>query len=482
MDTGIIGPVTVMPDYISRFGAHSAIVHGAIISSILVPAAISSFFAGHVADLLGRRKCIAVGALIFGIGTALEAGAVRLAMFVVGRCIEGLGEGFYLGTLVVYICEITPPSRRGPLTAGPQLLLTFGLLTGYFTCYGTVNMGSSFSWRTPFIILASLSLSFSVASFLWLIPSPRWLTLKGRQTQAASSWDRLQVDEKDREETEIDGQVENDAQSCQKDMKSASENEQEKALPHDGRLRNHKTENEFFDVFSHNVRGRTFLAVFIMGMQQFSGIDGVLYYAPIIFQQAGISSSEASFLASGVSAIVIMAATIPATIFADKWGRRASMVWGGLSMGVAMLLIGALYAANTVHADTGAARWVVIVTVYIYVILYCVTWSISCKIFVAEVQPQHTRASATNLAHGSNWVANFAVALTTPVLLQRSSFGAYILWAGCLLLTAVVCLVFMPETKGRSLEDIEAAFRKETMGSRAWRKMHVRYTFSQARN
>ena len=101
MDTGIIGPVTVMEDYISRFGNQSAVVHGAVVSSILIPAAISSFLAGYVADLLGRPKCIAIGALGFGIGAALEAGAVSLAMFVVGRCIEGLGEGLYLGTLVV---------------------------------------------------------------------------------------------------------------------------------------------------------------------------------------------------------------------------------------------------------------------------------------------------------------------------------------------------------------------------------------------
>jgi MFS family permease len=101
MDTAIIGPVTVMTDYVSRLGAQSPIVHGAIVSSILIPAAVSSLFAGHVADLLGRPKCIAIGALGFGFGAALQGGAVNLAMFVVGRCLEGFGEGLYLSTLVV---------------------------------------------------------------------------------------------------------------------------------------------------------------------------------------------------------------------------------------------------------------------------------------------------------------------------------------------------------------------------------------------
>jgi len=101
MDTGIIGPVTVMKSFVSQFGTQSATVHGLIVSSILIPAAVSSFFAGRVADLLGRPKGIGIGALIFGIGTALEASAVHLAMFIIGRCVEGIGEGLYLGTLVV---------------------------------------------------------------------------------------------------------------------------------------------------------------------------------------------------------------------------------------------------------------------------------------------------------------------------------------------------------------------------------------------
>jgi DNA-directed RNA polymerase III subunit RPC2 len=101
MDTGIIGPVTVMKKYVTEFGQQSAVVHGLIVSSILLPAAVSSFFAGRVADLLGRPKGIAIGALIFGLGAALEGGAVSIAMFIVGRCVEGIGEGLYLGTLVV---------------------------------------------------------------------------------------------------------------------------------------------------------------------------------------------------------------------------------------------------------------------------------------------------------------------------------------------------------------------------------------------
>lgn len=124
-----------------------------------------------------------------------------------------------------------------------------------------------------------------------------------------------------------------------------------------------------------------------------------------------------------------------------------------------MLVIGGLYAGNAVHSDSGAGRWVVIVSIYIFAALFSITWAVGIKIYVAESQPQRTRASATNLAQGSNWITNFLVALTTPVLLEKSSFGAYFLFGGCTLLTAVVGFFLMPETKGKSLDEIEQAFK-----------------------
>jgi MFS family permease len=101
VDTGIIGPVTVMEDFTKYVGNPSPTIHGLIVSSILIPAAISSFFAGKLADHLGRTRGIAIGSFIFAVGAALEAASVHIGMFIVGRVIEGVGEGLYLGTIVV---------------------------------------------------------------------------------------------------------------------------------------------------------------------------------------------------------------------------------------------------------------------------------------------------------------------------------------------------------------------------------------------
>lgn len=162
---------------------------------------------------------------------------------------------------------------------------------------------------------------------------------------------------------------------------------------------------------------------------------------------------------------MIFAVTIPGLIYADRWGRRSSIIYGGIGLATTMFVIGGLYAGQAVHRTSGAARWVVIVFIYLFAVVFSVTWAVSVKIFAAEIHPQRTRAAATTLSHSSNWLANFLVALTTPILLAKSSYGAYFLFGGCAILTSLVGFFFMHETKGRSLDEIEAAFRRKTPGS-----------------
>ncbi|KAJ9322275.1 hypothetical protein DTO027B5_6256 [Paecilomyces variotii] len=460
MDTGIIGPVTDMKDFKAEFGgSENAMIHGLIVSSILIPAALSSFFAGHVADRLGRPKGICIGTFIFGIGAAIEAGAVHIAMFIVGRLVEGVGEGLFLGNLVVLICEISPIKIRGALTTGPQLACTLGLVIGYFVSYGTSNIPTSLSWRTPWILLSACAMVICGLSLVSLPESPQWLGLQGRYEEAEQAWESLGVTLADREPVKAQVQVQEVRSDTEEGFNSTSEN------------KDVGTTAKVMDIFAKDVRGQTALAVFLMGMQQFGGIDGVLYYAPQLFQKAGLASSEASFLASGVSALLIFAVTIPGLMYADSWGRRSSIIFGGIAMGILMFLMGGLYAGNAVHQHTGAGRWIVIICIYLFTAVYSASWGITVKVYSAEIQPQHTRASATTLAHSSNWVCNFTVALVTPVLLAKSNFGVYFLFGGCCAITVVVSILFMHETRGRTFTQIDEAFKgSSAKGHRLWKR------------
>ena len=189
-----------------------------------------------------------------------------------------------------------------------------------------------------------------MASLLWLTPSPRWLTLHGRRSEATAVWDYLDVSQAEREKIEIE-------QTQSVNTEAVASASSDIHAPSVYQRQDRSMKHKFFDLFSKDVRTRTAPAVFLMGMQQLSGIDGVLYvgfqlfllsspadigfkYAPLLFEQAGLASSDASFFASGVSAIVIFAVTIPALIWADRWGRRHSTIYGGIGLAVTMFLIG----------------------------------------------------------------------------------------------------------------------------------------------
>ncbi|THX96328.1 general substrate transporter [Aureobasidium pullulans] len=457
LDTGCIGPITTMPTFLDSFGPLSSTIHGILVSSILIPASLTSFFAGNVADYLGRIKTCSIGGLIFATGTALESGAQNLAMLFVGRCITGVGEGLFLSTLVVYVCEIAPARQRGVLASVQQLLVTMGIAVGYFICYGTVRSSTtSFSWRFPFSLQSFLAFTYAVLSFIFLPESPRWLKTKGRMDDSHDAWEKLGI---------ADAEREKDDQQKQSSILQVQEPESLALTPIRSRQSIHDTnKTSWLAVFGKDTRKRTLLGCFLMGMQQLSGIDGVLYYAPLLFQQAGLNSSTSSFLASGVSALLMFLVTIPAFILADKWGRRTSTIVGGILLSSTMFIIAALYASGVVHGDHGPARWLVIVLIYIFALTYCTTWAVGIKIYASEIQPPKTRAPATSLAQSSNWVVNFVVAFTTPVFLEQSSSGIYFMFGAASLLTVVVCAGGMPETKGKTLEEIDEAFERGESG------------------
>ena len=477
LDTGTIGPLTTMAQFDSYFGKLSPTIHGLLVSSILIPASVTSFFAGTVADRLGRVGTIFVGGFLFSLGTALEAAAQNLAMLFVGRCVTGVGEGLFLSTLIVYIIEISPPHQRGVLASIPQFLTTFGICVGYFVCYGTVNVeGSSLSWRLPWALISFIAVFYGALVFFFLPQSPRWLKSKGRFEEAALAWERLGI-------PSVEAEKEDDSQGQDQKPADGSEHhhsfhpepltypdpESHALAPMHSRTSvpgAPTSSDSWLRVFHRDVRSRTLLAAFILGMQQLSGIDGVLYYAPLLFQQAGLSSSQASFLASGVSALLMMLITIPGFLYADAWGRRTSTIYGGLGITACMLIIGSLYASGAVHTDYGAARWVVVVLIYVFALTFSATWALHMRVYASEVQPLRTRAPATSLALTSNWCVNFLVALTTPIILAHTSYGLYFLFGGSTLLTVVVCAVKMPETRGRSLEEIDEAFSKGSLSGK----------------
>ncbi|QDS77487.1 hypothetical protein FKW77_000120 [Venturia effusa] len=428
-DTGSIGAIVAMKQFKDTVGPLSPTLLGFTVSLIMLTGGIPSVFAGHLADKFGRLRVIMAGTIFFIIGAILQGSAVSLVPFLIGRAVGGLGEGVYLSNIAVYICEIAPVKYRGMLAGCPQFMATAGVCAGYFTCYGTVGIASSVAWRFSYIIQALIGILVAVRC-AFLPESPRWLMLQGRRTDALQSLQRLDF--------------------------SMAEAEKDILRPQEQGLSLSGWQG-FLLLFRRGYRSRTILALFVLGMVQLSGIDGVLYYAPTLFAQAGLPGKTAAFLASGLSAILMLAISIPAFLFADKWGRRTSTISGGLTLAGCMLLIGTLYAAHAVH-PYGVARWVVIVLVFVFGLTYSATWGITGKIYASEIQPANTRAAATCVAQGLGFVSIAALPYQTG--LTSDAYGAYFLFGGLALGTVAVLAAYMPETRGMSLESIQDAFQQ----------------------
>ncbi|POS77345.1 hypothetical protein DHEL01_v204268 [Diaporthe helianthi] len=439
-DTGSIGAVISMPQFEDTMGTLSPTLVGFTVSLIQLAGVVPSVFAGWLADHHGRCSAILLGTVTFCVGALLQGTAFGLPQFLVGRTIAGLGEGVYLSTMAVYISEISPTRSRGVLAGLPQFMSTAGICIGYFTCYGSVYIReSSMAWRLPFIIMVLMSAAL-IGCCIKLPESPRWSISRGDQPATLDALRRLDFSMVEAERTFLS---------------AGATAEQRVSLT---------LWQSIAILFRKAYRTRTMLALFVLGMVQLSGIDGVLYYAPLLFSQAGLSSNTASFLASGVSAILMLAISVPAFLLADKWGRRTSAITGGIGLSGIMFLIGSLYAADAVH-PSGIARWVVIVSVFLFGLIYCATWGIMGKIYATEIQPTHVRAAANCVAQGLGFFTNWFVAMITPILLDKSAFSAYFLFGGLALFTVAVLGAYMPETRGRSLEDIQQAFHHPALES-----------------
>ncbi|KAG7088381.1 hypothetical protein E1B28_012382 [Marasmius oreades] len=433
-DTGSIGPISVMPRFEEQFGVLSPTTQGLLISCILIAASIMSILSGPISDRISRTYTIAIGGAVYTAGSAIGASSMRLTQLFIGRCIAGIGEGLFISSITVYVTEISPATSRGRLATTVQLFNTIGVMAGYFTCYGSVNLSNGLAWRLPLVIQGAISFLMAVGT-PFFPHSPRWLIHVGKHRDAEIAQLKLglQAAESKKEDLDGDGAVDSSPIQTRREVWR------------------HARES-----FTKEVRGRTLLGLFIMGIQQCSGIDAVLYYAPILFAQAGLASKTASFLASGVSGILMVALTFAAQFFQDKWGRRTPMVGGGVAIGGTMLLIGILYASHANEAVTG--RWTIIVLIYLFVASYISTWAIVCRIVSSEIQPSRTRASATSLGQCANWVVNTIIAFSTPLFLARTISGPYFFFGGCSFLCVLVCAIFLPETKGLDLETIDKGF------------------------
>ena len=425
----------------SQANAANALL-GFVVSSALIGCIIGGLIGGWVSTNIGRKRGLIIAAVLFLI-SALGAsapefpfapighgGAIYMANFIVYRILGGIGVGLASMLSPMYIAEIAPPKVRGNLVAWNQFAIIFGMLVIYFVNYGISRAGSgdawlnSIGWRYMFLSGAIPAGLFLL--LLFFVPeTPRYLMLKGNENGARAVLAKLVTTEDgERELSEI--------------RASLSEH-------HSGKL------------FSFGVLV-IFIGLMLSVFQQFVGINVVLYYATDIFQGMGMTTN-ASLLQTIIVGAVNLTFTVVAILTVDRFGRRPLQIIGALVMAVSMVTLGTAF-------WLGLPGMVALVAMLVYTAGFAVSWGPVTWVLLSEIFPNQIRGKAMALAVAVQWVANYLVSWTFPVLdknphlVEHFKHGfAYWIYGVMGIVAALFMWRMVPETKGRTLEQMEALWQ-----------------------
>ena len=412
---------------------------GIVNSSALIGCIIGGIIGGWVSTRIGRKRGLMVAAVLFLV-SALGAAAPEFPFapighggpgymwnFVFYRILSGIGVGLASMLSPMYIAEIAPAKIRGNLVAWNQFAIIFDMLVIYFVNYGISRAGSgdvwlnTIGWRYMFLSGAIPSVAFLL--LLFFVPeTPRYLMLKGNEAGARAVLARLTTAEEGEQEIA--------------DIRASL------AEHHSGRL------------FSFGVM-LIFIGIMLSVFQQFVGINVVLYYAPEIFKNVGFDTNASLFQTIIVGAVNLIF-TVVAIVTVDKLGRKPLQIIGALVMAVAMFALGGAFALQIKGV-------MALLCMLLYIAGFAVSWGPVVWVLLSEIFPNQVRGKAMAVAVAAQWIANFLVSWTFPVLndnpylLNAFHHGfAYWIYGVMSFLAALFMWKWVPETKGRTLEQMEA--------------------------
>jgi len=397
-----------------------------IVSGVLAGAAVGALAGGRLADLFGRKTMLIVTALIFAAGAVLCAVAPTPGNLIAGRIIVGLGIGLSSGAVPVYISEVSPPESRGWTVSIFQLAITLGILLAYLVDYAFAGIQG---WRWMFG-LAVVPAAIFALGMMFLPESPRWLAKRGRHDEARKALSRIRG-------------------------ASAAEAELQEI---DSSLSLSEEHGNWRDLLIPSLRPALLLGIGLAIFQQVTGINTVIYYAPIIIQSAGISSNSGAILATaGIGAVNVLM-TIVSMWLIDRAGRRPLLLTGIAGMVVTLGALGWVFHSAS---QSGWLAWLAVISMMLYVASFAISLGPIFWLLISEIYPLKVRNSAEGLAATFNWAANLAVSLTFLSLLHGlgapRTFWLYGLFGvGAWLFSYRL----VPETKGHTLEQIEQFWRK----------------------
>ncbi|KAJ5915151.1 hypothetical protein N7454_011263 [Penicillium verhagenii] len=489
-DQGVISGVITMESFGARFPRvfSDSGFKGWFVSTLLLAAWLGSLINGPISDRVGRKVSMNLAVIVFVIGSAIQCAAVSIPMLFVGRAIAGLAIGMLTMVVPLYISEVSIPEIRGGLVVVQQLSVTIGILISYWLDYGTNYIGgtrcapnipytggtatspsfdpyqdvpsggctgqSEASWRLPLALQIVPAITLGIG-MLFFPDSPRWLLMKERDDDSLAALSRLR-------RQSIDDPI---LQNEYLEIKASIMLENSFAKEHFPSLSGFKLHiAQYISLLTNWARFRRLaIGCTVMFFQQFMGCNAMIYYAPTIFAQLGLSGNTTSLLATGVYGIVNCLSTLPALFFIDRVGRRPLLMAGATGTCISLAIVGGIlggYGASLPNHK--AAGWVGIAFIYIYDINFSYSFAPIGWVLPSEIFNLSIRAKAMSITTSATWMCNFIIGLVTPEMLDSITYGTYIFFAVFCLLALAFTFFCIPETRGKTLEDMDLIFGDTT--------------------
>jgi len=394
-----------------------------VVSSVLLGSLAGAAMGGILADRLGRRRLLIVTAIVFGLGAVGAALAPGTTWLIVARVVAGTAIGVASFVAPLYISEIAPVDIRGKLVSVNQVALTSGIVISYLIDYA---FAGSQAWRWMFAMAVIPAAAFGIG--LMFIPnSPRWLAARGHPEQARAVLKRIRAPEK------VEGEL--------------------------GQIQHSVAQQKghWSELLSPLLRPAMMVGVGLAVAQQITGINTVIYYAPTIFKFAGLSSASGAILASVGVGVVNVVLTVVAMQLIDRVGRRPLLLVSLAGMALSLFVLGLAFSLSQLSGSLG---WIAVASLMVYVGSFAVGLGPVFWLILSEIYPLSIRGRAMSIGTVANWSANLIVALSfltlTQVLGKPATFWLY----GVVTIGAWLFAFFLvPETKGKTLEEIEAQWR-----------------------
>lgn len=399
-----------------------------VVGAVLFGAMFGPFISGFLTDKLGRKKINIIASLVFVVGSILAAIAPDTNSLIAGRLLLGLAIGIVAATVPLYLAELSPKDKRGRMVTFFQLAITLGILLSYVVGY--IFGDAENAWRLMF--WAGFVPAIILFVGMLLVPeSPRWLLTKGRNEEALKVLNQLR----------------------KPDEAVAEYNETLKLLEEEK-----LNKSSWMELFMPKLRIPLFIGIGIFAIQQFSGINAIIYYSTDIFKSL-FSDSQATLATVGVG-IVNSLATILGMQFLDKWGRKPLLYTGLIGTAVCLGTVGLAFLFES-SLPAGLRQMMLVGGIYTYIIFFAISLGPLGWLLISEVYPLKIRGFASSMGSFNHWFFDLMVAISFPLMRATSlgkNGGIFFIYMIVVLLGLLFAKFVVFETKGLSLEDIEKKY------------------------